>query len=119
MANSNGYPFLTQKDIATRLAADFTFRLQCLDILVARQTSDEVEEKSTKYTNKRGLRCSEAAWMPELARKLAVGEEVTSEEYDRLAGILPVYRKQLAAHFRAEAIAANPELAEKGKVFGL
>lgn len=120
MANNNGYPFLTQSEIKSRLAESAEFRTECLSILVSRQTSDEVEEKATKYTNKRGLRCSESVWMVQLDASLRnAPETVTAEELDRLARTLPIYRKQLAAHFRAEKLAAQPELAEKARVFGL
>ena len=119
MAN-NGYPFITQKQIATRLAVDPAFHVECLQVLVARQTSDEQEEKVTKYTNKRGLRCSEAVWMVQLATKYRnEPETVTAEETARLARTLPLYRKQLAAHFRQQQLAENPELAEKARAFGL
>lgn len=119
MANNNGYPFRTQKDIVAQLATDTAFQYECLSILVGRQTSDEVEEKVTKYTNKRGLRCSESVWMPTLDQKIRNGEQLTPEESARLDATLPIYRKQLAAHFRAVALATNPELAEKAKTFGV
>lgn len=117
--SNNGYPFPTQKTIAAQLATDEAFRIECLGILVQRQTDDELETKTTRHSNKRGLRCSESVWMPTLCAKIRNAEEVTVEEMDRLAATLPVYRKQLAAHFREEMIANDPTLAEKAKVFGL
>jgi len=117
--SNNGYPFPTQKTIAAQIATDEAFQVECLGILVQRQTEDELETKTTRHSNKRGLRCSESVWMPTLAAKIRNAEEVTQEELDRLAGVLPVYRKQLAAHFREEMIANDPTLAEKAKVFGL
>ncbi len=120
MANSNGYPFITQKEIVARLTDSITFQVECLQILVGRQTDDEVAEKVTKHTNKRGLRCSEAVWMVALDAKVRnTPGEVTQEEVDRLARTLPKYRKQLAAHFRQVALNEKPELAEQAKVFGL
>lgn len=119
MANNNGYPFPTQKQIVSQIAVDEAFQIECLGVLVQRQTDDELETKSTKYSNRRGLRCSESSWMPALAAKLRNAEEVTAEEFSRLASILPVYRKQLAAHFRDTMIANDPTLAEKAKVFGI
>lgn len=119
MAN-NGYPFLTQNQIVARLSESVDFRIESLQVLVARQTSDEQEEKVTKYTNKRGLRCSESVWMVQLAAKFRnEPEAVTTEEHERLASILPVYRKQLAAHHRQLALAGNPELANQAAKFGL
>ena len=119
MSNNNGYPFPTQKQIREQVLADETFAIECLGVLVARQTDDELETKSTKYSNRRGLRCSESVWMPELFAKIRNAEEVTVEEIVRLQETLPVYRKQLAAHFRQEMIANDPTLAEKASVFGL
>lgn len=118
--NSNGYPFATQKDIVNQLATDSAFRLECLEILCRRQTTDELEEKATKYTNKRGLRCSESVWMPELLANLKNDPEaVTGEALSRLATTLPKYRKQLAAHFRNEQLNNDPSLATQAAKFGL
>lgn len=120
MSSKNGYPFPTQSEIVSQLATDEAFRFECLGILVGRQTSDELETKSTKHTNKRGLRCSEASWMPALFVKIHNNrDEVTSEELDRLATVLPTYRKQLAAHFRGQMLAKNPELAAVAQKFGV
>lgn len=117
--SNNGYPFPTQKEIVHQINTSHEFRVNCLSVLVERQTDDEIESKSTKYTNKRGLRCSEAVWMPELAAKLKNGDEVTGEELVRLQTVLPVYRKQLAAHFRQQMLNNDPTLAEKAAKFGL
>lgn len=117
MSNNNGYPFPTQKQIVAQIANDQAFQIECAAILVQRQTHDELETKSTKYSNRRGLRCSESCWMPALVDKIRNAEEVTNEELDRLADVLPVYRKQLAAHFREEMVANDPALAEKSAVF--
>lgn len=120
MASNNGYPFPTQSQIAHRIATDRGFAIQCLGVLVSRQTSDELDEKATKYSNKRGLRCSESVWMVELDAKLRnASEEVTSEEMNRLVTTLPVYRKQLAKHFRTEMLKSDPALAAKAAAFGI
>jgi hypothetical protein len=118
--NQNNYPFVTQKQIVSRLAESPAFSLDCLDILVSRQTDDEIETKTTKHVNKRGLRCSEATWMVQLAAKVRNNvEPLTDEEWCRLNRTLPIYRKQLASHFRKEQLAANPELAAQAAKFGL
>lgn len=116
----NGYPFSTQKEIKAQLAESSQFRLECLSILCDRQTSDELETKTTKHTNKRGLRCSEASWFPAMLAKINnEPDAVTPADYDRLASTLPKYRKQLAAHFRDAMLNANPELAVQAAKFGL
>lgn len=119
-SNSNNYPFPTQKHIVAALATNEAFRHTCLRHLVARQTEDERESKSTKYSNKRGLRCSESVWMVELDAKLRnEPDAVTDEEQARLQRTLPVYRKQLAAFVREQMMEADPSLRERAKVFGL
>ncbi len=117
---NNGFPFASKKEIAERLAVSVDFQIECLKIVVGRQTDDELEEKATKYTNKSGLRCSEAVFFPALLAKLQnEPESVTAAEYERLDATIPKYRKQLALHFRAEALASNPELAVAAAKFGL
>lgn len=117
---NNGYPFPTQAEIAERLGNDEAFRLECLEILCDRQTQDEREEKVTRHTNKKGLRCSEAVWMLDLHAKMKTSpQDVKPEESARLVAILPVYRKQLAAHFRIQMLESDPGLAEKATLFGV
>ena len=118
--NNNGYPFMTRNQVVARLATDTEFQVRCLNLLVERQTEEELEAKATKYANRRGLRCSEAVWMPELAAKLRNSpDEVTGEEMARLARVLPVYRKQIALCLRQEQLANDPSLAEKAALFGV
>lgn len=116
----NGYPFVSQREISEQIATSYQFRVEALNILCGRQTADELEEKATLYVNKKGLRCSEAVWFPQLAAKLQNSpEDVTPVELERLQRTLPVYRKQLAAHFRAEMLERQPELAAQAARFGL
>lgn len=120
VSKGNGYPFISRREIVAQLETSSQFRLECLAILVDRQTTDELEAKATKHTNKRGLRCSEASWFPSLLAKINnAPDEVTRADYDRLAATLPKYRKQLAAHFRAMDLDRNPELAAQAAKFGL
>ena len=117
---SNGYPFMTQAEVAIRLQNEEPFRLECLAILCERQTPDELEERATKHTNKKGLRCSESVWMPELYTKIQGSpEQVTPEEMNRLTSTLHVYRKQLAAHFRTQMLEQDPSLGQKAALFGV
>jgi hypothetical protein len=119
-SKGNGYCFPSQKEIVAQLSQSSEFRVECLEILVARQTNDELEEKATKYSNKRGLRCSESVYFPTLLSNLRNDPAaVTSEDFDRLARTLPTYRKQLAQHFRLEMIKADPTLAAQAAKFGL
>jgi len=119
MAHSNGYPYMTKNQIADEVATNREFAITCLGILCQRQTDDELESKTTKHTNKRGLRCSEASWMPALAATIHNGGEVSDDDWNRLHNVLPVYRKQLAAHFRAQQAEQNPDAAAAARVFGV
>lgn len=118
-SSSNGYPFPTKTEIVGLIESDKAFRLQCLTILVSLQTKTELARLQTHKSNKRGLRCSESAWMPQLAEKVSNGDRLSSEEQERLVSVLPVYRKQLAAHFRSEVLNRHPELKKEARVFGV
>jgi hypothetical protein len=116
---NNNYPFLTKAQIVAKLEDDISFRHQACLILTARQTEDEIQRRDTKYKNRRGWMSSHAVNGTKFAEKIAAGEELTEEEEGKLAGMVIRYRKQLAAHFREQAKAENPELAESGSVFGV
>jgi hypothetical protein len=111
------YPFRTKKDILAQVAADDAFAKSCLCVIYDRQTSVEQELKTTKSRNARGFMSSHAVRGSELAVKVKSGEELTDEEMDKARTLALSYGKQLAAHFRAEQIAAQPELAEVARVF--
>jgi hypothetical protein len=119
MTNSNNYPFLTKAQIVAKLECDLDFVHQACLIMTARQTEDEIQTRDTKYKNRRGWMSSHAVFGTKMAEKIAAGEELTDEENGRLVGMVVRYRKQLAAHFREQAKAENPELAESGSVFGV
>lgn len=111
------YPFRTKKDILAQVAADPDFAKQCLVVIYDRQTGEEQEQKTTKSRNARGFMSSHAVRGSELAVKIKSGETLTDEESAMATALAGRYGKQLAAHFRAEQIAAQPELAEVAKVF--
>ena len=90
--------------------------LECLQIMDARQTEDEQATLSTKWSNKRGWMSSHAVWGGKLALKARTGE-LSDEEFSKAAGMVCRYTKQLAAHFRAEAIAKNPALEAVARIF--
>jgi hypothetical protein len=113
----NGYPFQTKREICARLETDSGYRHSCLIVLYERQTADEQETKETKWKNRRGFMSSHAVNGTKLAEKLIAGEQLTDEEEDKLAGIVCRYGKQLAAHFRAQATAADPAKAEQAACF--
>lgn len=111
------YPFMTKATIRARIEGDRSFMLQCLAVLYSRQTSHEQDTKSTRDRNRKGFMSSHAVNASTLAVKAASGEELTEEEAAKATAIVSHYTKQLAAHFRAEAIEADPTLAEAARVF--
>jgi hypothetical protein len=118
MANNN-YPFITKNELKARLADDAAFRLECLVVLYNRQTEDEQDTKETKWRNKMGFMSSHAVHGTRIAQLVVAGETLSEEDEGRVEAIVPRYTKQLAAHFRDAAKAADPELAEAGSTFGV
>lgn len=116
MSNIKSYPFVTKSTIKARIESDDAFMLQCLAVLYSRQTSHEQDTKSTQDRNRRGFMSSHAVNASTLAVK-AAGEGLTEEETVKARAIVSRYTKQLAAHFRQEAIASDPSLAEAARVF--
>jgi len=116
---TNSYPFLSKNQIAARLAADEDFQVTCLGILYARQTAHEQATETTLNRNRRGFMSSHAVNGCRIAKKAAAGEELTPEDRAKIAEIVPRYTKQLAEHFRSEAVAANPALKAAGAIFGV
>jgi hypothetical protein len=110
------YPFATKKQIIERIASDDSFVLVCLATMLGRQTSHEVETKSTVTRNRAGFMSSHAVRGTTLATK-AAAEGLTEAELSDARDLVSRYTKQLAAHFRQEAIAADPSLAEAARVF--
>lgn len=111
------YPFLTKAQIAASIAGDFQFACMVISVLHDRQTTFEQETKSTLNKNRRGFMSSHAVNGTNLALKIKAGEELTDEDVARVHNIAPRYTKQMADHFRAKAIEADPTLAEKAACF--
>ena len=110
------YPFVTKSIIAARIESDDAFMLDCLSILYSRQTVHEQDTKSTLNKNRMGFMSSHAVNGSVLAVK-ATAEGLTEEETVKARSIVCRYTKQLASHFRQEAIASDPSLAEAARVF--
>lgn len=110
------YPFPTKRAILASQAHDEVV-LEHLGILYNRQTEDEKETKDTKYKNRRGFMSSHAVNGTRLAEKVLSGEDLTDEEWGLARAIVSRYGKQLAAHYRAEMIDRNPELAKIAEIF--
>ena len=119
MTNQNLYPFATKARIKERITLDDEFAVACVAILNSRQTEDEQEIRETRYKNRRGWASSHAVRGGKLADKISSGEELSSEDLTLARTLVSSYTKQLAAHFRAEALESNPELADQAKVFGV
>jgi len=116
MTTQISYPFLSKAQIAARLAADTAFMLECLQIMYSRQTSFEQEAKETRERNRRGFMSSHAVNGSLLAVK-AKAEGLSEEETEKARGIVSRYTKQLASHFRQEAVRENPALQAVATLF--
>lgn len=111
------YPFRSKRSILEQVATDDAFALHCLLVIHERQTEHEQATKTTKSKNRRGFMSSHAVRGCELAEKVKSNEPLSGEEMGLARTITGRYGKQLAAHFRAEVIAGNPELAKVAEVF--
>lgn len=111
------YPFLTKAQIAQSIEQDFGFACQVMVILHDRQTEYEQQVKTTLNKNRRGFMSSHAVNGSKVAEKIKTGAILSDEDKALVATIAPRYTKQMADHFRAEAIAADPTLAEKAACF--
>jgi hypothetical protein len=113
----NSYPFLTKNQIKARIETDWVFCCEAIVIVYNRQTSFEQETKSTHSQNKRGFMSSHAVVGSKIAQKLLQGVALDDEEVGKVCAIASRYTKQLADHFRSQAVSENPALAEKAAAF--
>jgi len=111
------YPFLTKAQIASSIEGDFSFACMVIGVLFDRQTAFEQDTKSTLNKNRRGFMSSHAVNGSKVALKLRNGEALNDEDRGHVEAIAPRYTKQMADHFRAAAIEADPSLAEKAACF--
>ncbi len=111
------YPFRTKAQIREQIAGDDAYALHCLGVIYDRQTEHEQENKTTKSRNARGFMSSHAKAGTELAVKVREADEVSDEDVEAARELAGRYVKQLANHFRAEQIAADPKLAKVAKVY--
>lgn len=102
------YPFETKKQIQARLEHDAAYVSECLSVL-----DDRLKARSP------GDKAMGVMKSHESAAKALVGctESWTDEQIASARKIVLSYTTQLAKHFRAERIAANPDLAETAKLF--
>jgi hypothetical protein len=96
----NGYPFLTKSEIRSRAQTDWQFACDCLLVVFARQTDDEVVDKETKHKNRMGFMSSHAVHGTRIGQLLVNGETLEDEDQGRVWAMAHRYSKQLASHFR-------------------
>jgi hypothetical protein len=137
-SSSNLYPFMTKTQVIDRLQKDDAFVMTCFQVLCGRQVEDEKDKGETLYKNRSGLSSSDSVKVTKLATALAAEGETISPQILDWSDITPAaketvvafcrqslccgkgigsYNKQLAAHFRNEAMKASPELAKAAGVF--
>lgn len=110
------YPFESKAQILAK-QADFAVVMQHLGIIHSFQTTDEQGKKVTIDKNRSGFMSSHATNGTKLVEKHRSGEALTDEEVALARKIAGSYGRQLAAHFRALAIEANPDLAQLAEIF--
>ncbi len=111
--STNGYPFLSKRQILERIASDPSFVVECVAIL-----EDRYQRRASGPGDSMGWMASHAAKASGLAAKIAAGDATEKERAE--AGKLVVrYTKQLARVFRERDLAARPELGAQAAVFGL
>jgi len=111
------YPFLTKAQIIAAQRGDDRVMLNHLAIVYSFQLVDEQSRETTVYRNRSGFMSSHAKNGTALAKKHLAGEALTDDELSLARKIAGSYGKQLAAHFREEAIRANPDLAQIAEIF--
>lgn len=110
------YPFLTKAQIIAAQSDD-SVMMDHLVIVYGFQHRDEQDRETTVYRNRSGFMSSHAKNGTALAKKHLAGEQLTGDELAMARHIAGSYGKQLAAHFREEAIKANPALGEIAAIF--
>ena len=111
------YPFPSKAEILNSIDSSYAFAADCLLVIDGRQTFDEHLDRVTRYVNVRGFMSSHAAVGAKLADKIRSKEELTVEEQGRVVAMSRRYSRQLACHFRAQMIEANPDLAAVASKF--
>lgn len=115
------YPFVTKAQLKVRLQ-DFAFCCEAMVILFDRQTAFEQDTSQTLNRNRRGFMSSHAVHGTRIAKAIRAGatvETMSNDDIRRVFEISSRYTKQLADHFRGEALEARPELAEMASVYGV
>jgi len=115
--STNLYPFVSKSTIKARLAAEPEFRKDAMVMLYDMQTAHEQSTKSTLNKNRVGFMSSHAVKGSTVAVKIKAGEPLSDEDLAVIDTIAPRYSRQIALHFRASAIAADPELAKTAALF--
>ena len=110
--NSNGYPFMTRRQILERIDAETAFAVECVAIIQGRHERRDAAGESS------GWMASHAAKAIKIAAKLASGEASDTERAEA-AQLVKSYSKQLARVFRNRELAARPELSVQAAVFGV
>jgi hypothetical protein len=111
--SSNGYPFLSRRQIRERIASEPAFVVQCFAIL-----KERYERRAALTGESAGWMASHASRATTLAMKLVVGN-ATEKERAEAALLVAHYSKQLARVLRDREIAARPEVMAHAAVFGV
>lgn len=107
---TNSYPFETKKSIKARLDSDPTYRCEAM-VIVHNAKSNRAEGTVG------GFMSSHMAKGTKVAQKIISGDNLTTEDWEVINRVAPMYSKQLATFSRAQAIANNPALLATAKLF--
>jgi len=110
---TNGYPFLSRKQVLERIASDPAFVVECVAIL-----QDRYARRAALAGEAAGWTASHVSRAIALAAKLASGG-ASEKERTEAAKLASGYTKQLARVYRERELAARPELAGQAAVFGI
>ncbi len=100
--STNGYPFMSRAAVLAKITAEPAFAVECVRI---------IEERG-------GFMASHRARAAKLISGLASGKPSTAQLQDA-AELAARYSKTLARVFRERDLAARPEIAAAGAVFGV
>ncbi len=114
---ATSYPFASKAQIKARLEEEPQYRYEAMVLLFTMQTQYEQETAKTRSKNRIGFMSSHSVHGTRIAKLIIASEPIDMEDEVRILQIAPRYSRQLAAHLRAQEIAAKPELQEIARIF--
>ena len=114
-ASSNAFPFVSRREVRSRIAEDEAYALECVATIQRRHERRLAGESVTRPC---GWMSSHSSIGPELAVKTANGT-ATEEEIARAVAIVGRYSKQIALELRSDELRRRPDLTAVAARFGI